>query len=149
MQTIPGNHEIAVQHYLHLEGYKYRFKMPTPPHNTSDFSQGDFFWSMDIGYVHFIGLDTEHPADIPYVSPAQLAWLEQDLARANANRARVPWIVVSGHRPLWCSSARRDCEGFAAEMRLLLENIYYKYKCAPIVSLYVLSLHILTSAFTN
>jgi hypothetical protein len=105
--------------------------MPVVPHNYSKDMQGDYFWSMDMGLVHFVGLDTEHPADIPYVSNAQLAWLKQDLAAANANRANVPWIVVSGHRPLWCSSHRSDCTTLAAEMRMFLENILYTNKYVP------------------
>ncbi len=41
----------------------------------------------------------------PYASPAasQLAWLKQDLAAANANRAAVPWILLTSHFPLYCS----------------------------------------------
>jgi hypothetical protein len=30
------------------------------------------------------------------------AWLEADLAAANADRGRVPWLVVLAHRPMYC-----------------------------------------------
>ena len=32
-------------------------------------------------------------------------WLKQDLARANDNRLAVPWIIVFGHRPMYCNVA--------------------------------------------
>ena len=31
---------------------------------------------------------------------AQGKWLEQDLAAADANRANVPWVIVTSHFPL-------------------------------------------------
>lgn len=32
----------------------------------------------------------------------QYEWLEGELKRANANRAKHPWIIVMAHRPLYC-----------------------------------------------
>lgn len=34
----------------------------------------------------------------PFKPEEQLAWLEQDLAAANARRSQTPWIVVFGHK---------------------------------------------------
>ena len=31
-------------------------------------------------------------------------WLNRDLQLANNNRKNVPWIVVFGHKPLYCLS---------------------------------------------
>jgi hypothetical protein len=31
-------------------------------------------------------------------------WLEKDLEEANRNRKERPWIIVQGHRPLYCTS---------------------------------------------
>ena len=36
---------------------------------------------------------------------AQYHWLAADLAKANANRAAVPWVVIFGHRPMHCNVA--------------------------------------------
>ena len=41
---------------------------------------------------------------------AQYDWLQQDLAEANKpeNRTLRPWIIVFGHRPMYCSNADND-----------------------------------------
>ena len=35
---------------------------------------------------------------------AQREWLIKDLEKANRNRLKVPWVIVFGHRPLYCST---------------------------------------------
>lgn len=62
-------------------------------------------YSFDYKSVHFVSITTEplyetSPEDFGQV----LAWLRKDLSRAHANRAERPWIVVQGHRPLYCTS---------------------------------------------
>jgi hypothetical protein len=63
------------------------------------------YYSFDLGYVHFVSMSTEHYFWFPwYLDIAkQYAWLEADLAAANANRAVTPWIILYGHRPMYCS----------------------------------------------
>lgn len=65
-----------------------------------------FYYSFDLGLVHYVAIDTELFAYgketarslSPVTRATQLAWLEQDLAAADANRAEVPWVVVFGHK---------------------------------------------------
>jgi len=62
------------------------------------------WWSYDVGIIHFVGMSTEHNFSIG--SP-QYLWLQNDLARADNNRNITPWVVFSGHRPMYVDSA--DC----------------------------------------
>ena len=56
--------------------------------------------STDVGLIHIVGLDLNN------LDAAQLAWLDTDLAAANANRAETPWIMVSSHFPLFHSATQ-------------------------------------------
>lgn len=47
-----------------------------------------------------------------------LYWLEQDLIKATQERSRVPWIIVIGHRPLYCTIlSDPDCHIYAEILR--------------------------------
>eukprot|EP00122_Pirum_gemmata_P004639 Pgem_evm1s4222 len=69
------------------------------------------WYSFDYGLIHFIQISTETDfLNAPEGENArlpggpfgnQLDWLKNDLEKAVTNRATVPWIVVSGHRPLY------------------------------------------------
>lgn len=65
-------------------------------------------------------MSTEIPfgvsGDGPDLRLAQYAWLEADLRRANANRHRVPWVIVHGHRSVYCS-CDDDCDESASILR--------------------------------
>jgi 3',5'-cyclic AMP phosphodiesterase CpdA len=54
----------------------------------------------------------------------QLAWLEADLKRAVANRAQVPWILVSGHRPFYSSTGE---SGVWDASRPAFEPLFNRY----------------------
>lgn len=68
-----------------------RFPMPSPNGNLSA-----FWWSLDQGSVHIAMINTELP--LAAGSP-QHVWLAADLAAVD--RAVTPWVIVSGHRPLY------------------------------------------------
>ena len=98
--TAPGNHEV----HGNMSHYKAHFTE-------------QLFWSRDIGPVHLVSYNTEvffwpqyYGADN---AAQQHSWLDADLAAADANRAAVPWIVVSGHRPMYCTWPDRNgvCDG--------------------------------------
>ena len=76
------------------------------------------WYSFDAGLVHFVLLSSEvwhmdafnltndAGETIEISAPAQLAWLEADLA--SVNRAVTPWLVAVYHRPMYCSNADGD-----------------------------------------
>lgn len=116
-QVLPGNHEvdcrdpICLVQTFNFTAYKYKFQTP------GNFS--NMFYSFDYLNAHFVAISTEtdypgSPIDLkkkrmglPQETYVQLEWLENDLANANLpeNRAKRPWIIVMGHRPIY-SSAR-------------------------------------------
>lgn len=53
----------------------------------------NLFWSIDYGNVHFVSISSEcgYPG-APHEGCDEIEWLKQDLAKANANRANVPWF---------------------------------------------------------
>jgi len=58
------------------------------------------WWSYDIGSIHLVGMGTEHNYSVD--SP-QYRWLEEDLR--SINRTHTPWVIFSGHRPMYVDSS--------------------------------------------
>uniref|UniRef100_A0A0B6ZTI3 Purple acid phosphatase n=1 Tax=Arion vulgaris TaxID=1028688 RepID=A0A0B6ZTI3_9EUPU len=101
--TCPGNHEEA----YNFSHYRSRFVMPG--------DEGKMYYSFNMGPVHFVSVSTELIFFWYYGSTQifkQYEWLKKDLEEANKpeNRALRPWVVVFGHRPMYCSSTgTADC----------------------------------------
>ena len=54
----------------------------------------------------------------PPLSLSSLLPTEEDLKRANANRTLAPWIIVHGHKPLYCSSPTPEkCDNWYRSQR--------------------------------
>jgi hypothetical protein len=92
-----GNHENA----YNFSHYAARFAMPGTGGST-----GNQYYSFDIGPVHVVAYNGEaffwpEHFDVDYIE-RMYNWLEEDLRKANENRAAVPWIVVHAHRPMYC-----------------------------------------------
>ena len=101
----------------------------------------DPFYSFNIGPLHVISISTEVYYFLQYGIKSmvlQYDWLEADLAEAYLpeNRAKHPWIVVIGHRPMYCSNANEDdCTHFGTMTRIglpflhffALEKLFYNY----------------------
>ncbi|XP_076463658.1 acid phosphatase type 7-like isoform X2 [Babylonia areolata] len=129
--TCPGNHEMK----YNFSNYKHRFVMP------GDELGEKMFYSFNMGPAHIISLSTEYYFFIYYgiVQPIeQYRWLEKDLIEANKpeNRAKRPWIITMGHRPMYCSNKNGDdCTRHESIIRtgipfihwLGLEPLYQKY----------------------
>lgn len=101
--TCPGNHEEAYN-FTH---YKSKFTMP------GDEDERKMYYSFNIGPAHVISFSTEYYFYIQYgfIQPIrQFEWLKADLQEANKpeNRAKHPWIITMGHRPMYCSNNDGD-----------------------------------------
>ncbi|XP_076098898.1 acid phosphatase type 7-like [Mytilus galloprovincialis] len=101
--TCPGNHENA----YNFSNYKNRFTMP------GDEDMDKMFYSFNIGPAHIISISTEYYFYLYYgimQVPKQYEWLENDLKEAAKpeNRAKRPWIITMGHRPMYCSNNDND-----------------------------------------
>lgn len=99
--TCPGNHEEK----YNFSNYRARFSMPGDTES--------IMYSFNMGPIHFISISTELYYFMNYgLKPLvfQYQWLEQDLIEANLpeNRAKRPWIIVMGHRPMYCSNNNND-----------------------------------------
>ncbi|XP_026849908.1 acid phosphatase type 7 isoform X4 [Drosophila persimilis] len=125
-----GNHEEK----YNFSNYRARFNMP---------GETDSLWySFDLGPVHFVSFSTEVYYFLNYgvkLLTKQFDWLERDLAQANLpeNRAKRPWIITYGHRPMYCSDEKEyDCDGkletyIRQGLPLIkwfgLEDLFYKH----------------------
>ncbi len=116
-----------------FSAYNARFQMPFAASNGTS----NMWYSFNHGLAHFVTIDTE--TDFPDAPEADkgdsgvipaghfgadgeyLAWLEADLARADANRATRPWIFAGGHRPLYSG-------GTNGALQKAVEELFKKYK---------------------
>jgi len=93
----------------------YRYHMPENGNSL-------FWYSFDYGNMHILQMSTEH--DFTEGSP-QYAWMEQDLKAVN--RSVTPFLIVTGHRPMYNSemyeSDYRVCKNMRSSFEsLLTEN---------------------------
>jgi hypothetical protein len=91
-QPAVGNHE----HKNNYHQFKSRFAAtPWTP---------ALQWRFDYSFVHIEIINTEvyYDGNVTALSDAY-GWLENGLMAANASRSIRPWVVVMGHRPLYCS----------------------------------------------
>ncbi|XP_050344414.1 acid phosphatase type 7 isoform X1 [Nymphalis io] len=118
--TCPGNHEAK----YNFSNYRNRFSMPGPYES--------MFYSFDLGPIHFISISTEFYYFLEFgfkMVANQFEWLQEDLIEATKpeNRARRPWLVLVGHRPMYCSNSDDiDC------------SVEYTRKGLPFLGLYSL-----------
>ncbi|CAG5125119.1 unnamed protein product [Candidula unifasciata] len=109
--TCVGNHEYA----YNFSNYKARFSMPN--------DNGKMYYSFNMGPAHFISISTEYLYFTNYGYEQifnQYEWLKQDLMEANKaeNRQKRPWIIVFGHRPMYCSNNDGDdCTKYSSAVR--------------------------------
>jgi hypothetical protein len=111
----PGNHDRGCKIFpcdannQYFKAYNARFTML--PNVTAGHSM---WYSYNYGPYHIISISTETDFEnAPYAEKFgdQITWLKNDLKLANANRQKHPWIIVMGHRPIYCSCVTRSWLG--------------------------------------
>eukprot|EP00697_Spironema_sp_BW2_P000969 gnl/Spiro4/11323_TR5977_c0_g1_i2.p1 gnl/Spiro4/11323_TR5977_c0_g1~~gnl/Spiro4/11323_TR5977_c0_g1_i2.p1 ORF type:complete len:487 (-),score=163.52 gnl/Spiro4/11323_TR5977_c0_g1_i2:114-1538(-) len=134
VMVCPGNHE-GMYDFLN---YRERFSMPGRARSEN------LYYSFNAGNTHWIAYDTEvyfvyeamtdhggvhrNFGPYPQVAKAQLRFIEEDLIRANKERAERPWIVAFGHRPFYCSdSDDDDCVKMQDQWRVDLEKLFFEH----------------------
>jgi hypothetical protein len=131
-----GNHE---SHYNFLH---YTMRFINQPSNSGFLPSiagsevaglpNNWFFSYDIGLIHFIAFSTEIYFDYPQLIPVQWKWLQTDLEQVNQRRNITPWVVLYGHRSVYCS-CDGDCGADATLVRegpnkkYGIEELAYKY----------------------
>lgn len=113
---VPGNHENgAAQFYGN-------FAIPTSGANAETVS------SLDVGSAHVLLLDDQSLSQSASSdrSKAQLAFIEQDLAAADAGRSAHPFVLVMNHRGIF-STANHGDDGDVEALRNVLAPIFDKY----------------------
>jgi len=117
-------------------------------HKVADMLREPMFYSFDYGLVHVIAYGTEDNPNNGYerwdgqplsplmierfnkhygVESAQYAFLKQDLAKASApaQRAKVPWIVVMTHRPMYHTATHHpNCGGGGDWSVCMIRDLY-------------------------
>jgi hypothetical protein len=88
------------------------------PCQESDFPDATQY-SFNYKSLHLISFATEvffeGSAEQVQTSPN---WLEQDLIKTIHAQFRIPWIIVIGHRPLYCSVlSNPDCGAYAETLQ--------------------------------
>lgn len=112
--TVQGNHE---QIWWNATAYKARWWMPAAGAGApSDATYSHFV----VGPIAFFQLDSETPWNMPDLDPTQLRW-----ARALLLQQEQRFVVVTHHRPMYCSSySIWDCTKGAKILRGQAEQLY-------------------------
>jgi hypothetical protein len=129
-QVLPGNHEVTCFQFsdavcpLYLKNFTaFNNRFCMSGENSGGYK--NMWHSFDYGPVHVIMLNTETDfedapdgpgttlnADHFVGTAAQMTWLTMDLEKATTveRRAKVPWIIAAGHRPLFGSTPKAVVE---------------------------------------
>ena len=113
---IAGNHEQEASRFFS------NFSLPAEGPYAKTYA------SFNAGSGHFVLIDDQMIALAPAgdQAAAQLAWLDGDLAKADADRAAHPFVVVVSHRGLY-STSEHHTDSDVVQARTSLATLYDKY----------------------
>jgi len=113
---LAGNHENEAARFYGA------FAMPGEGNYAETYS------SFNVGNTHFVLIDDQPIAALEGSEHGQaiLKWLDEDLARADKNRASVPFIFVVNHRGLYTTSLHAR-DGEVRVLRRLMAPLFDKH----------------------
>lgn len=97
LMPVQGNHEIFANVFYE--------QFVLPQHEELPWEWREHGWSVDVGNVHFVGLDSNSD----YSVEALVSWLREDLLSARHDPA-IDWVVAMMHHPAWSSSRHGSTE---------------------------------------
>ena len=106
----PGNAESAYNfsHYSErFRGQPYNLFTDVIYTNSGPVNN-NWFMSWNNGFTHWIMISTEIYFDFKDMIQLQYEWLINDLIAANKNRTLAPWVIVIGHRPMYCDNVSKQ-----------------------------------------
>lgn len=146
-----GNHESApvLLHYIN------RFQMPG--------NSSNYWYSYNTGQAHIVTYNTEFLfTNMSDQQTQQMKFLKQDLESYDKNM--YPWLIVHGHRPLYCSAnltsfgmlkdvprirKNIDCLGNAQIVRNAFEDLFYNASVDLVFTSHVHAYERLASVYKN
>jgi acid phosphatase type 7 len=155
--VIPGNHDVSCSSVTsvgcnakltNFTAFNARYSMPSAPSG----GVANLWWSMSFGLATLVNVNTE--TDYPHAPEGrgtlenagpfgdQLGWLRDQLQRANAVREQRPWLIVTGHRPMYAPKTVGDFPPFAqrrlrnAIEQMLIDAKVDLYICGHVHSLF-------------
>lgn len=122
--VVPGNHEIPFD----FASYKARFWMPDPGHGAPAWPNG-LYYAFTVGPATFVMCNTESITGDPTMDDTQLHWLDTVLDEADNTTARQlrPWLIMTQHRPLYCTERGGNCHKYGRELRAWEEHRMHKH----------------------
>jgi 3',5'-cyclic AMP phosphodiesterase CpdA len=115
--VVAGNHD-------HRDKLRRHFKVP-------DIADGQLYYAVGLGRVRLIALDTKRPdSDAGRLEPAQLAWLDRQLAEAQAT----PTLIIMHHPPLVTGVPSMDRIGIAADECAAMEAILSRHQQVQLIA---------------
>lgn len=146
-----GNHESGpvLPHYIN------RFEMPGNVKN--------LYYSFNAGNAHFIAYNTELVFNnLNQTQDLMMRFIGNDLA--GLNRTLYPWVIVFGHRPLYCSANlsssvflkevpriryNPDCLENAQFLRSIFEDVWYNNSVDLVITGHVHAYERLANVYQN
>ena len=137
----PGNHDQDTDccDWTNFKAYENRFQMPQvksaistpacqelasgPDYNSGTYDYGNAFYSVVIGPVHIIVLNTYTALDR---HGEQYYWFEREIKRVN--RTKSPWLFIVAHANIYETFKKHKNEDPQVRMKKRMESLFVKYK---------------------